>query len=134
VAKLLAEVEIKEKEHAMEKNVYEKLADEKTEAPSTPPVVAFDGNEAADVMARFINDEDATAVFEELPSMRRPGRPNASGHHGESVQERFRIPSSWMAYVNEAVKRENLSSRSEYYRTLISRDAASHENKQKQYS
>lgn len=118
----------------MEKNIYEKLADENTEAPATPPAVAFDGDEAADIMARFMNDEDATAVFDELPSMRHPGRPNASEHHEESVQERFRIPSSWMAYVNEAVKRENLSSRSEYYRTLISRDAASHGIKQKQYS
>lgn len=49
----------------------QKISDGKTTAPTAPPIVSFDGAEAAEVMARFLHDEDASTVFEELSSMRR---------------------------------------------------------------
>lgn len=47
----------------MEEHIHENPSDKRTAAPSTPPIAAFEGDEAADVMSRLMRGEDATAVL-----------------------------------------------------------------------
>jgi hypothetical protein len=47
----------------LEEHTHENPSDKRTAAPSTPPIAAFEGDEAADVISRLMRDEDATAVF-----------------------------------------------------------------------
>ena len=108
-------------------DAYEKLADEHTAAPASAPVAQFSGEQAAGIMASFMEpDADASAIFSAIPTMAGPGRPSANEKREESVQERFRIPQSWSAYIEHAVRREGLSSKSEYLRTLVAKDAEAH--------
>lgn len=47
----------------MEERIHENPSDKRTAAPSTPPIAALEGDEAADLMARPMRGEDATTVF-----------------------------------------------------------------------
>lgn len=58
--------------------------------------------------------------------MGRPSLEQQTTGRGESVQYAVRVTPKFNAYINEAIKREQLKNRSEYIRMLVARDAEMH--------
>lgn len=103
------------------------LADENVPAPSVEPDAQLCGDDAALVMQAFMSEDvDASAVFENLPAMMPVGRPQAGESIGQSVQERFRVPTAWTALIDNAVKSGGFANKSDYFRSLVARDVFSH--------
>ena len=96
------------------KKYLDALADENGPAPSNPPIAAFSGKEAADFAAMLLDDSvPAADMFAAMKTAGRRGRTAAQEKREKSVQERFRLPESWSAYIDHAAKRDGFANKSE---------------------
>lgn len=111
---------------------WNQLTDQMAPAPEKPPLAAFSGDDAAQIASAMFDDNaDATALFDQMIAVGRRGRPYAAENREKSIQERFRLPESWIRYVQHATQREGYSNKSEYFRSLVLKDAKEH-NEEKQ--
>jgi hypothetical protein len=107
---------------------YERRLDELDHAPSKPPLASWSGRDAERIGAAMVDpDTDATKLFSTL--MGRPTLEERYKGRGRSVQRNVRLSESMDDYVNDAVRREGLSNRSEYFRLLVERDAQRHHDR-----
>jgi hypothetical protein len=107
---------------------YEEYLAKPTTLPQSAPLASFSGEEAERVAALMLDpDTDADDFYRTVL-----GRPTLNERlHGRerSVQRNIRLPKPMDNYVSEAVHREGLSNRSEYFRLLVERDAKQHQGR-----
>lgn len=104
---------------------YEELKAQAESGAGHPPLASWSGDEAAKVAALLLDSDTPADTFYATVL----GRPTlAEQRHGreKSVQRNVRMPKSMDEYVSNAVEREGLNNRSEYFRLLVEHDAQAH--------